>query len=212
MTYKTLVEPYHYKGLKDPQPSPLPPGTGVVSIEHSYGDVSWYPVYLAKCEDTTSNFEYFSDPYPGRVFLCYKDRRKAIGYLWRRWRRGDLEFSRSWYALLGRQCRLDYCSLGVVGNLYEHQHITVAEAEERLGLPKKFILTLIRCKAIKAHLVTSKDRSKGRAYFNNYYTFNLAHLEAYLDVHGYGKDYPSYAERQRELGDTRKLPAIIWCV
>jgi hypothetical protein len=206
-----------YKPLDEPQPSPLPPGTGIVHIDHEDGRW-WHPVYLVEDSDTISRFEFFGDPGPhGRTFLCYKDRggkgrQNAIKYLWRRYWRGDLEFSREWQVVEGKACRLDYCYAGVTGNLYQHQDVTVINAASRLALPVSFIRKLIKGKKIKASLYTYKERVKKRNVYYNYYIFNLAHLQGYLDKHGCGKEYPSYADRQRELGDTRKLPAIIWCV
>jgi len=203
-----------YKPLSEPQPSPLPPGTGIVGIEHDDG-VWWHPVFLVDENQLVPRYEYFTDPHG--VFLSYKDRggkgrHKAIKYLWRRYVRGDLEYSRGWQEIEGKHWKLDYCSAGITGNLYQHGGIKVAEAASRLMLPKSFILRLIKDGEINAHLHSSKERSKGRDFFTNYYILSLAHLEAYLDHHGYGKEYPSYAERQRELGTTRKLPVIIWCV
>jgi len=210
----------NYKPLDEPQPT-LPPGVGVVSTEHENGTWHlrhkehrwWYPVYLVP-EDSLTRFDYFSDPH-GRAFLCYKDRRKAIGYLWRRWRRGDLEYSRHWYVEVGRQCQLDYCSAGCTGNLYQRQRVTVAEAAGRLALPASDIKKIVRNEGVKAgwaHLHTSKERSKGRAFFHNYYMLSLAHLEAYLDQHGCGKGYPSYAEAKAKAAqEGRELPVIIWC-
>lgn len=201
-----------YKPLSDPQP-PLPPGVGIVCFEH-IDTVEWFPVKLAAI-DEFHQFDYFLDPYDhGHVFLSYKDRRKAIGYLWRRHRRGDLEYSLYWHGPLvdGKRWHLDYCSRGITGNLYQRVAVKVAEAAERLMIPKSFILKLIKEQKIEARLYSSKERHKGRDYFSNYYMISLAHLEAYLDHHGYGKDYPSMAERQRELGETRQLPRIVWCV
>lgn len=198
-----------YKPLSEPQPR-MPPGYGIIHVDHHYHDgeneTLWYPVKLVEI-DSTLMLDHISlqDPGNWRV-IFYHDRRRAITCAWRFYERDQMR------SALGLPEKTAPCSYGVPGNWYQHEKITVAGAVERLGLPKSFILKLIKNKDIKAYLHTSKERGKGYTYFTNYYTFNLAHLEAYLDRHGYHKAYPSYAERQRQLGASRKLPAIIWCV
>ncbi len=200
-----------YKPLDTPQP-PLPPGTGIVNIERQDG-AWWHPVFLVDASDLAM-FDLFRDPFGSRLYLAFKGekgRRQAIGYLWRRHRRGDLEYSRHFHKVAERSCRLDYCAAGVTGNLYQYQSVTVAEAAERLMVPKRWILKLIKEGKVKARLHTQKHRSRGYTFFTNYYLLNLAYLEAYIDRCGYKNIIPSMAEKQRQLAP-RQLPRTIWCV
>lgn len=197
--------------LQQPQP-PLPPDTGIVRQEFR-GEARWYPVYVALDGISGTHYEPFGDP-NSRAFLCYRDRRKAIGYLWRRHRRGDLEYSVKLVCVPGVDSyRLDYCAGGVAGNLYQRQTVTVNEAVERLGVKKSWILQLIREHKLPAKLVTGKGSGKEKWKFYNFYSFSLAKLEAYIDVHGYIDQIPSYAEAKRAAERAgRTLPIIIWCV
>lgn len=196
-----------YKPLSDEhQPQPrLPEGYGVARIDVKGGGVIedytvWAPCRLLTVEKARTwmlNYHGFNDPYKGGP-LSYPSRRQAIGFVWRWYRR---------YGEDGMAIRGALCCYGIPGNLYDGRRVTIAKAAELLGLSKEDIHKIRKTTDLDARLESGKIK---RGFFYNHYTISLPRLEAYLDVHGYPPHYQSMAARQRELGDQRRLPAVIW--
>lgn len=196
-----------YKPLSaehNPQPR-LPEGYGVARIDIKGGGVVedytvWAPCRLLTVEEAKTwmlNYHSFNNPYGGGP-LSYPSRRRAIQFIWRWYRR---------YGDDGHAIRGALCATGIPGNLYDGRRVTIAKAAELLGLSKKDIHWIRKHADLKERLESGKI---SRGLFYNHYTISLPRLEAYLDWHGYGDVYQSMAARQREIGDQRRLPAVIW--
>jgi hypothetical protein len=195
-----------YKALPEEQlPQPhFPDGYGVVQVDLSRGAGDKYMYFpcrlltIEKAKTSMLGWHSFGGAYHGGP-LAYQSRNKAISFVYR------------WYRRYGEDGVLIPhgvvpCGAGVPGHLYQGGRITIAEAAERLGLRVKDIHWIRKHADLKARLESGKV---SRGLFYNHYTISLAHLEAWLDTHGFKDVYANVAELRQQRPS---LPYVVWCV